>query len=117
MSTDFSRHPHLYDPSPYAGPPHCQVCGKSDGGWAHDAAKAQAVVAKKVKKAGSVRLSAEGARYRVLEGKAGMVFEVDATSFGLSGLVVHVRDHRYTNGGKPYQIWSLGAQDYELIDG
>jgi hypothetical protein len=117
MSTDFSRSPHLYDPSPYnSAPPHCQVCGKAAGGWAHDQASAQALVAIKVKSVGSVRLTADGARFRVLNGKAGMVFEVDKTSFGLSGLVVHVRDHRFTNGGKPYQIWSLGAEDYELIN-
>lgn len=116
MANDFSRHPHLYDPSPHPGPPHCQACGASDGGWAHESARAQAELAKRVQKAGRVRLTTDGARYRVLDGKAGMIFEVDATSFGLSGLVVHVRDPRYAGPDRPYQIWSLGASDYELLD-
>lgn len=58
---------------------------------------------------------------RVLNGHAGMLFEVDhftdSGSFGPRA-VCHVRDYRYedfnrTHNGKPYQIWSLGRGDWE----
>jgi hypothetical protein len=53
---------------------------------------------------------------RVLDGYVGMTFTVDNFTPGVAGPVAHVRDHRYTgSGGQPYQIWSLAADDYEVI--
>ena len=60
-----------------------------------------------------INLTKEGALDRVLFGKEGQTFVVDAVTDGVEGLVCHVRDYRYPqDGGKPYQIWSLGAYDY-----
>jgi len=51
---------------------------------------------------------------RVLESKAGMTFIVDSFG-GVSGKVAHVRDYRYPNKFKPYQIWSIQPDGYEII--
>lgn len=50
--------------------------------------------------------------WRVLQGKAGMLFLVDSVTIRPDGGIVrHVRDYRYEQNGKPYQIWSLGPDD------
>lgn len=58
-----------------------------------------------------VRLLESGVS-RVLDSYVGMTFPVDKFTTGQSGLVAHVRDYRF---GQPYQIWSLGSDQYELI--
>lgn len=52
---------------------------------------------------------------RVLDGKPGMVFIVDAFTNGARGPIAHVRDYRYANDSKPFQIWSIGADGYEVV--
>lgn len=53
---------------------------------------------------------------RVLNGKAGMTFIVDKfTPDQNGGRVAHVRDYRWPTSGFPFQIWSLTADQYELV--
>lgn len=54
---------------------------------------------------------------RVLDGTAGMTFLVDTFTPGIAGPVAHVRDYRYRRDdvGKEFQIWSLAADQYELL--
>jgi hypothetical protein len=55
---------------------------------------------------------------RVLNGQVGMTFLVDSMTPGVAGVVLHVRDYRYPrdDNGKPYQTWSITADDYEIIN-
>jgi hypothetical protein len=54
---------------------------------------------------------------RVLNGKEGMTFIVDKfTPAANGGMIAHVRDYRWTNGGFPFQIWSLSPDQYEVIE-
>lgn len=66
-----------------------------------------------------VKITAEGAFRRVLNGVEGMTFVVDKytrTGDG-KGWVAHVKDYRYLKD-KQYAIWSLGPDDYvQLLDG
>lgn len=55
---------------------------------------------------------------RVLDGRVGMTFIVDKFTDGVAGKVAHVRDYRWppeTNMGRPFVIWSIAADGYELI--
>lgn len=64
------------------------------------------------------KINAQGVA-RVLDGKPGMTFVVDCFTDGLRGPVAHVRDYRYPgprNNGEPFQIWSIAADGYELIE-
>lgn len=63
-----------------------------------------------------VRLTAAGVP-RVLHGMAGMVFQVDTFSQAEPNgqLMAHVRDHRFTHQNRPYQVWSLGEGQYEIL--
>lgn len=65
-----------------------------------------------------VKLTEQGARRRVLDGKAGMTFVVDSFG-GVGNKCAHVRDYRYQgcDNSKPWQIWTLGEGDYETIPG
>lgn len=65
-----------------------------------------------------VRLTKKGARDRVLEGVAGMVFMVETFSQVPGGqLMAHVKDERFPDEtlGRKYQVWSLGEGDYEVV--
>lgn len=60
---------------------------------------------------------------RVLDGAVGMTFPIKHVSVSGSGEghVAHVMDFRYpryVNGElhAPYQIWSLGVGDWELVE-
>ncbi len=61
---------------------------------------------------------------RVLDGRKGQTFVVDCFTYaqatsGPSRFVAHVRDYSYmlqNKLGKEYQIWSLGPEDYVLLD-
>lgn len=57
-----------------------------------------------------VRLTKQGER-RVLNGKEGMVFEVDHWG-GVNGRCAQVADRRFLNGLRP-QIWTLAPEDFE----
>lgn len=60
-----------------------------------------------------INLTRKGAFDRVVSGKEGQTLVIDAVTDGIEGLVCHVRDYRYPQeGGKLYQIWSLGTHDY-----
>lgn len=63
-----------------------------------------------------VRLTALGVS-RVLDGAVGMEFPVDKFTVGSMGPVAHVKDTRRENRslGRPFAIWSLGFDDYELV--
>lgn len=67
-----------------------------------------------------VRLTERGLS-RVLNGVVGMEFEVDKFTDTGDGKVkdgvAHVRDYRYpqSDGGNPWQIWSLGHGDWEPV--
>jgi hypothetical protein len=71
-----------------------------------------------------VRLTKEGVQ-RVLDGAAGMVFQVDIftkVEEAQNGekvtdgqLMAHVKDYRFPGDHYPYQIWSLGERDYEML--
>lgn len=67
-----------------------------------------------------VRLNQRGT-VRVLNGHEGMTFLVDRFSGGecVNGqdlrLTAHVRDYRYPGDHAPWQIWSLGEDEYEVI--
>lgn len=50
-----------------------------------------------------------------LPGEIGMTFIVDSFSPGAAGDVAHVRDYRYPQDGRPYCIWSIPADGYEII--
>lgn len=52
---------------------------------------------------------------RVLNGKEGMTFVVNRFTVGLRGPVAHVRDYRYPGDHFPWQVWSLGADEYEVV--
>jgi hypothetical protein len=58
-----------------------------------------------------VRLTAAGARERVLDGTEGMIMPV--AKAGPNG-VLHVEDERFQKDGRP-QMWTLGAEHYELL--
>jgi hypothetical protein len=64
-----------------------------------------------------VVLTDAGARHRVLSGAKGMTFIVDRRTRDASNnlTVAHVRDYRYPGDSRPYQIWTLSKQDYEVI--
>jgi hypothetical protein len=53
---------------------------------------------------------------RVLGGTVGMTFIVDKFSDSPHGPVAHVRDYRYHGGHRPFQVWSVPADDYEVIN-
>lgn len=71
-----------------------------------------------------VRLTKSGVA-RVLNGHEGMTFivnrytggdgQVHPTSGRRLQRVAHVRDYRYPGDHFPWQIWSLGEEDYEVI--
>lgn len=63
-----------------------------------------------------VKINEIGAR-RVLNGKAGMSFVVQAFTEATDGrAIAHVKDYRYACGsGRSYQIWSIGPDGYEVI--
>lgn len=67
-------------------------------------------------KAGDVVILTKDGLDRVLEGKHGMTFLVDAVTQGAAGPVAHVRDYRYGDFsiGKHYCIWSIQAYGYVL---
>ena len=64
----------------------------------------------------AVRVTELGAR-RVMDGKAGMVFVVKARSLSIDGTRwnMHVADYRYPSANYPYQVWTLGAGEWEPI--
>lgn len=64
-----------------------------------------------------VNLTPSGA-VRVLNGSAGMTFVVDSLTLSGDGKsrVAHVRDYRYPNDFKPYQVWSLSEGDYVEVN-
>jgi hypothetical protein len=57
----------------------------------------------------------EGGVSRVLNGMVGLTFLVESFTEGVSGPVAHVRDYRYRSEPSTYQIWSLAADQYELL--
>ncbi|MER9652499.1 hypothetical protein NKJ26_03140 [Mesorhizobium sp. M0152] len=62
-----------------------------------------------------VKLNASGL-HRVLDGKIGMTFIVDAFTESLSGgNIAHVRDYRYPQEGRPWQIWNIGPEGYDIL--
>lgn len=70
-----------------------------------------------------VRLTSAGVG-RVLNGQAGMTFEVDAFSqYPGKGdqpagqQMVHVKDYRFPDEalGRKFQVWSLGEGHYEMV--
>jgi len=62
------------------------------------------------------RITTRYGELRVLNGKIGMVFPVDKFTNGVAGPVAHVRDYRYPGDHRDYQIWSIAADSYELIN-
>lgn len=58
-----------------------------------------------------VKLTEQGTR-RVLDGRAGMLFAVDSIG-GVGNLCRHVRDYSRPSPGRDFQIWTLGAGDWE----
>lgn len=60
-----------------------------------------------------VRLTLAGCA-RVLNGHEGMTFPVHAWG-GADGATAHVRDHRYPDEGRDFQIWSIGREGYEVV--
>lgn len=62
-----------------------------------------------------VRVTARGV-HRVLNGWAGLVLRVDSLTEGLEGrVIVHAQDLRYPNEHRPWQVWSLGPEEYEFL--
>lgn len=61
-----------------------------------------------------VKINQEGC-FRVLEGRPGMTFIVDHFT-GSTQQVAAVRDYRFPDGHKPFQIWSIGSNGYEMVD-
>jgi hypothetical protein len=55
---------------------------------------------------------------RVLRGEPGMTFVVDEFTNGVLGPVAHVRDYRFPPSqlkAKPFQIWSIPFDGYEVV--
>jgi hypothetical protein len=58
-----------------------------------------------------IRLTSDRGVDRVLDGALGMTFVVDRFTDGQAGKVAHVRDYRH----RPFQIWSIPADGYEIV--
>ncbi len=57
---------------------------------------------------------------RVLNGQPGLCFMVDSWHYDVTKtkIIVHVRDYRYGEPGRPFQIWSMTLdRDCELVEG
>lgn len=52
---------------------------------------------------------------RILDGKEGMTFPLD-TMGGVDDRCAHVRDYRYPGDHFPFQIWTLGPDEFEVIE-
>jgi hypothetical protein len=61
-----------------------------------------------------IKLTARGTS-RVLNGAEGMTFMLDTMS-GLNDRCAAVRDYRYPQDHFPFQIWSLGPGDFEVLE-
>lgn len=65
-----------------------------------------------------IKINKEGCN-RVLNGQIGMTFPVDKFTVGVLGPVAHVRDYRFGPTelrAVNYQIWSIGADGYEIVE-
>ena len=61
-----------------------------------------------------IKLTLEGTS-RVLNGETGATFVVDRW-LDIAGMrLVDVRDYRYSDRDRPYQVWSLAPRHYELV--
>jgi hypothetical protein len=58
-----------------------------------------------------IKLTSARGVARVGEGALGMTFVVDGFTDGQAGKVAHVRDYRR----RPFQIWSIPADSYEIV--
>lgn len=54
-------------------------------------------------------------RGRVLGWNEKLILPVDKFTNGVRGPVAHCRDYRYPETHFPYQIWSIGADGYEIV--
>jgi hypothetical protein len=63
-----------------------------------------------------IKLKREGL-HRVLKGSEGMTFPVDNFTRSLRGPVAHVRDYRFSREFKPFQVWSIPPDGYEVVGG
>lgn len=62
----------------------------------------------------AVAILKESGVQRVLDGKIGMTFIIESFS-GFENRCANVKDYRYPNDVKPYQIWTLPDGGYRLV--